>query len=39
MSLEFLPPGLGTEQIEYREGWDLQRRIHAEVVAGIAPTR
>ena len=37
MSLEFLLPGLGTEQIEYREGWELQRRTHAEVVAGTRP--
>ncbi len=37
MSLEFLLPGLGTEQIEYRDGWELQRRIHAEVVAGDRP--
>ena len=37
MSLEFLLPGLGTEQIEYREAWELQRRIHAEVVAGDRP--
>lgn len=34
MTLDFLLPGLGTEQVDYREGWDLQRRIHAEVAAG-----
>ena len=28
-----LPPG----PVEYRAGWDLQRRIHAEVVAGQRP--
>ncbi|WP_419471068.1 lipoyl(octanoyl) transferase LipB [Georgenia yuyongxinii] len=29
---------LGTELIDYQEGWDLQRRIHAEVVDGAEDT-
>jgi lipoyl(octanoyl) transferase len=37
MSLDFRYPGLGSEQIDYREAWDLQRLIHAEVVAGSLP--
>jgi lipoyl(octanoyl) transferase len=37
MSLQFLEPGLGSEQIEYTEGWELQRRIHAQVVAAERP--
>ena len=37
MTLEFLRHGLGHEQIDYRDGWDLQRRIHAEVAAGARP--
>ncbi len=28
---------LGPEPLDYTEGWDLQRRIHAEVVAGDSP--
>ena len=37
MTVEFLRHGLGHEQIDYRAGWDLQRRIHAEVAAGERP--
>ena len=37
MTVEFLRHGLGREQIDYRAGWDLQRRIHAEVAAGQRP--
>jgi lipoyl(octanoyl) transferase len=37
MSLEFLRPGLGQEQIDYQNGWDLQRRVHAEVATGQRP--
>ena len=37
MNVEFLRQGLGREQIDYRDGWDLQRRIHAEVAAGQRP--
>lgn len=29
---------LGLRLIPYREGWDLQRRVHAEVVAGTSPS-
>jgi lipoyl(octanoyl) transferase len=28
---------LGLEPLDYTEGWDLQRRIHAEVVTGESP--
>ncbi|MFP5282215.1 MAG: lipoyl(octanoyl) transferase LipB [Actinomycetes bacterium] len=37
MSLDFLYPGLNGDLIEYRQGWDLQRRVHAEVAAGTRP--
>jgi lipoyl(octanoyl) transferase len=33
MSLDFLRPDLGRRQVDYLDGWTLQRRIHAEVVA------
>jgi lipoyl(octanoyl) transferase len=29
--------GLGSELVDYREAWDLQRRLHAEVAAGTRP--
>ncbi|SEQ99402.1 lipoyl(octanoyl) transferase [Microlunatus flavus] len=29
--------GLGGDPVDYREAWDLQHRLHAEVVAGQAP--
>ena len=29
--------GLGGDLVDYREGWDLQHRIHADVVRGDAP--
>ena len=29
--------GLGGDLVDYREAWDLQHRLHAEVVAGTAP--
>lgn len=35
--LEILTPGLAPRLIPYQEGWDLQRTIHAEVVAGARP--
>jgi lipoyl(octanoyl) transferase len=35
MVLEFLEQGLGREQTDYLQAWDLQRRIHAEVAEGI----
>lgn len=34
MALDFLDLDLGTQHIDYREAWDLQRRLHGEVVAG-----
>jgi lipoyl(octanoyl) transferase len=37
MSLDFLYPGLGTEQLDYRQAWELQRSLHAQVAAGSAP--
>jgi lipoyl(octanoyl) transferase len=37
MSLVFTDLGLGSEQIEYRRAWDLQRQVHAEVAAGERP--
>ena len=37
MSLDFLYPGLGSELVDYTDAWELQRRLHAEVVAGTAP--
>jgi lipoyl(octanoyl) transferase len=37
MSLDFLYPGLGTEQLDYLAAWELQRSIHAEVASGSAP--
>jgi lipoyl(octanoyl) transferase len=30
-------PGFGADAVEYQAGWDLQRRVHADVVAGRAP--
>ncbi len=30
-------PGFGTDAVEYGAGWELQRRVHADVVAGRAP--
>jgi lipoyl(octanoyl) transferase len=29
--------GFGADAVDYQSAWDLQRRIHAEVVAGTAP--
>jgi lipoyl(octanoyl) transferase len=37
MSLDFLYPGLGSELVDYTEAWELQRRLHADVSAGLAP--
>ena len=35
MALDFLYPGpLGTELVDYREAWEAQRALHAEVAAG-----
>jgi len=30
-------PGFGADAVEYQAGWDLQRRVHADVVAGRMP--
>ena len=38
MSLDFLYPGLGTDLVDYTDAWELQRRLHAEVSAGTAPS-
>ncbi|MET1007082.1 MAG: lipoyl(octanoyl) transferase LipB [Propionibacteriaceae bacterium] len=37
MPLDFVYPGLGSEQIDYQQAWDLQRAIHAEVASGAQP--
>jgi lipoyl(octanoyl) transferase len=37
MSLDFLYPGLGSEQLDYLRAWELQRTIHAEVANGSMP--
>lgn len=34
---EFLTAGLNPNFVNYQAGWDLQREIHAEVVAGTRP--
>ncbi|OAN43351.1 lipoyl(octanoyl) transferase LipB [Microbacterium sp. H83] len=35
--LDILTPGLAPAYVPYPVGWDLQRRIHAEVVGGARP--
>ncbi|WP_424935583.1 MULTISPECIES: lipoyl(octanoyl) transferase LipB [Bacteria] len=35
--LDIQTPGLAPRYVPYREGWDLQRRVHAEVVSGERP--
>ena len=38
MALDFLYPGpLGSREVDYREAWQMQRTIHAGVVAGELP--
>src|SRR5215217_4100991 len=37
MGLDFLYWGLGSEQKDYVEAWNMQRRLHAEVAEGIRP--
>lgn len=32
--MRFVHVGFGSDAVEYRRGWDLQREVHAEVVAG-----
>ncbi|MGI8459188.1 MAG: lipoyl(octanoyl) transferase LipB [Propionibacteriaceae bacterium] len=34
MTLDFRYLGLGTDQLDYAEAWELQRTVHADVVAG-----
>lgn len=36
-AIEFTDLGLGSTRIDYREAWQLQREVHAEVVAGTRP--
>lgn len=35
--LDILTPGLAPHYVPYREGWELQRRIHTDVVDGTRP--
>lgn len=35
--LDILTPGFSPTPVPYPEGWDLQRRIHADVVVGTRP--
>ena len=35
--LEILTVGLSPDVVPYRDGWELQRRVHAEVIAGERP--
>ncbi|MDF2507340.1 MAG: lipoyl(octanoyl) transferase LipB [Microbacterium sp.] len=35
--LDILTPGFSPDTVPYSEGWDLQRRVHADVVAGVRP--
>jgi lipoyl(octanoyl) transferase len=37
MGVVFLDRGLGRDQVDYLEAWDLQRRLHAEVALGTRP--
>jgi lipoyl(octanoyl) transferase len=36
-SLDIREIGFGDAAVEYQAGWDLQREIHAQVVAGVLP--
>ncbi|MGN6780567.1 MAG: lipoyl(octanoyl) transferase LipB [Marmoricola sp.] len=36
--LDFRVAGLGPDAVEYREAWELQRAVHADVVAGAPGT-
>jgi lipoyl(octanoyl) transferase len=38
MTLEFSQVGLAPDLVDYTRGWDLQREIHAKVVAAEAPS-
>lgn len=35
--LDIITPGLAPSYVPYLDGWDLQRRIHADVVSGARP--
>ncbi|WP_341974974.1 lipoyl(octanoyl) transferase LipB [Microbacterium sp. LTA6] len=35
--LDILTPGIAPDFVPYTEGWDLQRRVHADIVAGVRP--
>ncbi|MBW8764025.1 MAG: lipoyl(octanoyl) transferase LipB [Microbacterium sp.] len=35
--LDILTPGLAPEYVPYLDGWELQRRVHADVVTGTRP--
>jgi hypothetical protein len=35
--LEFVDLGLGTRTVDYLEAWELQRKVHAEVVSRTRP--
>jgi lipoyl(octanoyl) transferase len=37
MTLDVRYLGLGGDLVDYREAWDLQHRLHADVVSGAAP--
>ena len=36
-ALRIAHPGFGADAVAYQDGWDLQRRVHADVVAGRTP--
>jgi len=38
MTLEFSRLGLAPEFVDYQQAWDLQRELHAQVLAGEAPS-
>ncbi|MFP5312148.1 MAG: lipoyl(octanoyl) transferase LipB [Actinomycetes bacterium] len=38
MTLEFSRLGLAPDFVDYMEGWDAQRELHDNVVAGVAPS-
>jgi lipoyl(octanoyl) transferase len=38
MTLEFSQLGLAPEFVEYTRGWDIQRELHENVLAGAAPS-
>ncbi|MCZ2402386.1 lipoyl(octanoyl) transferase LipB [Paenarthrobacter sp. Z7-10] len=38
MTLEFSEVGFAPDFVDYNQAWDLQRRLHAEVLAGTSPS-